>query len=258
MPNVDLSEILRILTAVGVAIVAYQLFRNGLSRQYPTFFWYFVFQFLDSLWTFFVPNNTNLYEHIWILTEPIGWIFDVLVVVELCQLVLKGHRGIYSLLRWAMYGSVAIAVTISVLSLLPKIKPRMSGDTRLLGFWFAAERGLDFALAIFLLLILIFLSRYPMRLKRNILVHVALYTIYFFGGAFSIFLRTFLGSPSTHTINMILESIGLACILGWVFFLTPKGEEVKTSFPTLNPRHEEAALRQLESLNATLLKVSGK
>ena len=33
-----------------------------------------------------------------------------------------------------MYGSVAIAISISIVSLLPKIKPRMSFDTRLLGF----------------------------------------------------------------------------------------------------------------------------
>ena len=258
MLNADLSQILQVISLAGIALVSFRLFRTGLFRQYPIFFSYSIFLFVDTIWPLWIKNGTPDYEHVWIVTEPILWIFHVLVVVELCNLVLKGHRGIYSLLRWAMYGSVAVAITISVLLLLPKIKPRMNLDTKLLGIWFATNRGIDFALAVFLLLILFFLSRYPVRLSRNILVHATLYTLFFFGGAFLVFLRTFLGSSGTRTTNLVLQCVSLACIVGWILFLTPKGEEVRASFLTLNPRHEEAALRQLESLNATLLKVARK
>jgi hypothetical protein len=154
---------------------------------------------------------------------------------------------------------VAIAITISILSLLPKIKPRMSPDTRLLGYYFATQRGIDFALALFLLLILFFLSRYPVRLSRNVVLHATLYTLFFLGGAITMLLRVFaVKGAALQTTNLVIEGISAACIFAWVIFLNPKGEEVAASFPTISPRREEYALRQLESLNATLLKVSVK
>lgn len=258
MPNADLSKILQAISLVGAALLAGKLFFSGLWRSYPVFFWYFVFRVPNTVWTFLIKNPSHAYEDIWIYTEPISWIFHVLVVVELCRLVLRRHRGIYSLLRWAMYGSVAVSVTISILTLLPKIKPRTSFNTRLLGLWMATERGIDFALAVLILLILLFLSRYPVRLNRNILVHATLYTIFFFGGALTMFLHTLFGSSATARTNLIFEFISAACIFAWVAFLNPKGEEVPASFPTISPRHEEHALRQLENLNATLLKASRK
>jgi hypothetical protein len=258
MPSANLSNILQFISLVGAVLLAVRLFATGLWRHYPIFFWYFVFRIPNTLWPLLEKSTTPLYEHTWIITEPISWAFHVLVVVELCRLVLNRHRGIYSLLRWAMYGAVAIAISISIVSLLPKIKPRMSFDTRLVGFWVATARGIDFAIALFLLLILFFLSRYPVRLNRNILVHSALYTIFFFGGALAMFLRTLLGTPAAPTTNLILEFLSVTCIFAWVIFLTPKGERVQASFRAFGSHHEQHALHQLETLNATLLKASRK
>lgn len=258
MPNADLSKLLQTISLLGAALLVARLFVSGLWRSYPVFFWYFVFRIPNTVWTFLIKNPSRTYVHIWIATEPISWAFHILVVVELCRLVLNRHRGIYSLLRWAMYGSVAVSVAISIGSLLPKIEPRMTFNTRLINYWAATQRGIDFALAILILLILLFLSRYPVRLSRNILVHAALYTIFFFGGALTMFLHTLFGSTATAETNLVLEFVSAACIFAWVVLLSPKGEEVQASFPVLNPRHEQHALRQLEALNATLLKASGK
>jgi hypothetical protein len=259
MPSADLAKVLQIISLLGSVFLVVRLWAMGLWKSYPLFFCYFLFRIPNTIWPLIVKNGTPAYEDLWIVTEPVSWIFHVLVVVELCRLVLNHYRGIYSLLRWAMYGSVAIAIIISILSLLPKIKPRMTLDTRLLGFWFATQRGIDFALAIFLLLILFFLSRYPMRLRRNVLVHAGLYTLFFFGGALTMFLRVFAvsGVPLRIT-NLFIEGVSGACIFAWAILLGPKGEEVKTSFPSFSPGKERHALLQLESLNATLLKVSKK
>jgi hypothetical protein len=259
MPSADLAKILQVISLLAAAVLVARLLTTGLWRHYPIFFWYFVFRIPNSVWPLFIQNATKKYEHVYIATEPITWIFHVLVVVELYRLVLQRYRGIYSLLRWAMYGSLAVAITISVLTLLPKIKPAASLDTRWLGIYFATQRGIDFALAIFLILILFFLSQFPVRLNRNILLHASLYTVYFLGNALTMFLRIFaVKGQELATVNAFIEALSAVCIFAWVFLLSPKGEEVLASFPTLSPRHEEHALRQLESLNATLLKVSRK
>jgi hypothetical protein len=256
MPNADLSKFLLAFSLLGAALLVTKLFLSGLWRHYPVFFWYFAFRIPNTIWPLLIDNGKPVYQHVYVWTEPIAWIFHVLVIVELCRLVLNRHRGIYSLLRWAMCGAVAIAIGASIVLLLPKINARPTVNTRLIGYYVATQRGIDFALAILILLILLFLSRYPVKLNRNILIHAALYTIFFFGGALTMFLHTIFGSSVTAETNLVLEFVSVACIFAWILFLSPAGERVQASFPTINPRHEQQALRQLENLNATLLKVA--
>ena len=229
MPNADLTRVFLVISLVGTALLIGRLLITGLWKHYPLFFCYFVFRIPNTLWPLFLPNKTKLYEHVWMLTEPLAWIFHILVVFELCRLVLEGHRGILTLGRWAMYGAVVIAIGISILSLLPHLKPQMSVETRLLRYEFATARGVDFALAIFLLLLMFFLSRFPLRLSRNVLVHATLYTLFFFGEAFTMFLRELFGSPANHTLDVFLMAFSAACIFAWIFLLNPAGEAVHAS-----------------------------
>jgi hypothetical protein len=260
MPNADLTTILQVISLIGAAFLIARLLITGLWREYPVFFWYFVFRIPNTLWPLFInfQSNSRVYQKVWICTEPVAWLFHVLVVFELCRLVLTGHRGLFTLGKWAMYISLLIAIAISVLSLIPKFKPRMTFDTKMMGTWFAVARGIDFALAVFLILLLFFLSRFPVKLKRNVVVHATLYTLFFFGEAFTVFLRTFFGATANHSTSLFLTAFSCACILAWIILLTPQGELVQASFPTFSPQREQTALRQLENLNATLLKVSSK
>jgi len=80
----------------------------------------------------------------------------------------------------------------------------MSFDTRLVGFRIATQRGIDFAIALYLLP-LFFLGRYPVRLNRNILAHSALYAVFFFGGALTLFIRTMLGALPPRPLTSFLK-----------------------------------------------------
>lgn len=258
MLSADSTKILEIISLLTAAALAFKLLATGLWKRYPIFFLYFVFRIPNTAWPLLIDANSNLYEQLWILTEPIAWLFHILVVVELYRLVLEGHKGIYTLGRWAMYGAIAIAIPLSILSLIPHFTQRTTQISRYMGYEIATARGIDFALAIFLLLILFFLSRYPVRLSRNLVVHATLYTFFFFADAFTLFLRTLFGFVANHAVNLSLLGISCACIVAWLVFLSPHGEEVQSHFPIISPQREKSALRQLESLNATLLKVSGK
>src|SRR5207248_4908074 len=143
-------------------------------RRYPVFFWYFCFRVLNGLWPFFFDLKSNAYIYIWEATEPVNLIFYIWVVLELCALVLERHKGLYSLGRWAMALGMVISVGLSILTLLPKITPAMPQRSRSLGYFFATDRGVTFCLAIFLLLMLFLLSRYPVPLSRNVVLHVTL------------------------------------------------------------------------------------
>lgn len=126
----------------------------------------------------------------------------------------------------------------------------------MLSYYYAIERGIDFSLLLFLLLILLWLTQYPVPLSRNVVVHSFAYSILFLSNTAGLLARVILGFHVSPYVSTFFLGIGAACILIWLVFLTPKGEQVRVSFPSLGPEHEKRILDQLEALNKTLLKVS--
>jgi len=248
--------VFEILTLAGSALTALKLYKTGLYRRYRMFFLLFLFRVPNTIWPLLVDFHSQSYEKFWILTEPIVWVLYILVVFELYRLVMEKHRGLYSLGRWILYVAVPVAVFISILTLIPHFKPTTPQHSRMLGYFFAIEHGVDFSLVIIILLILVFLSRYPVHLSRNVLVHVALYSIFFLCETLSVVLASVFGVHIYADVALLRTGIASACGFAWFFLLTRKGEEVETNVPLFGADYERRALQQLDALNATLLRIS--
>ncbi len=218
---------------VGSGLTAAKLLFTGLHRRYRVFFWYFCFRVVNGLWPFFFDIKSNIYFKLWALTEPVSLLFYLLVVLELCKLVLERHRGLYTLGRWAIGLGMAASVTLSFLSLLPKITPATPQRSRVMGYLLASDRGVTFCLAIFLLLMLFLLSRYPVPLSRNVILHAAIYTIFFLSNTLNLIFSSVFGLRLYRAVDIGLMGVSTACALAWAFLLTPKGEEVRMTIPHL-------------------------
>ncbi len=258
MPGSALVLFLRIVTVAGAALIAVKLYKTDLRRRYTIFFFFFTYKFFNGIWPFFLHSSAGLYQQIWVFTEAINWIFYVLLVGELCRLVLEKHRGLYTLGRWAMYLGVVVSVVLSVVSLLPNIRRAPPQRSKVLPYVFATDRGLTLGLAVFLLLMMFLLKSYPVRLSRNVVLHAGLYTLFFISNSLSIALSSILGRALFSRIDTGLMVVSASCILMWLLFLNPRGEEVQVNVPNFSPEHEEKVLSHLEALNATLLKARGK
>ena len=268
MPGAALSSFFQIVTILGSALTVLKLLTSGLYRRYPIFFAYFVFCVPYTTCGFILThvtglpggagNKSNAYFYLFFCSEPILILFYILVVVELYSLVLEQYKGLYTLGRWAMYAAVVISGMISILTLLPKISASTPEPSRRLWYEIAVERGVDLALVIFILLIVWFLSRYPVPLSRNVVVHTGIYSVFFLSNAMVLLWRTVLGKTLTETFNSVATGLAAACAIAWWLLLSAKGEEVQVNVPQLRAGSEERILQQLDSLNATLLKVSRK
>src|SRR5437879_1600430 len=122
MTGTVLVWFLKTVLLLGSALMAYKLYSTGLHRRYPIFFAYFIFRVPNSVWPLILNTSSPEYQKIWICTEPIVLTFYILLIRELYRLVLEKYKGLYTLGRWAMYLSMAIAVIVSGLSLIPRIK----------------------------------------------------------------------------------------------------------------------------------------
>jgi hypothetical protein len=104
-----------------------------------------------------------------------------------------------------------------------------------------------------------FVSRYPVTLSRNVLVHSVVYFTYFLCTSFTFLVRSMIGYHVREPVNTALAGITAACVVAWGTLLTASGERRAAAFrPALLPEQEFHLIRQLDSLNATLLRVARK
>ena len=193
MTSAVLVSGLRAFLLLGSVLMVLKLHRTGLYRLYPIFFAFFIFRIPNSIWPLFLAVTSDLYQQFWVVSTSIALVFYVLMVVELYRLVLEKYKGLYSLGRWALYLSLAISVCISAVSLLPQIKPSLPQRSKIMFYVLATERGIDTALAIFIVLILCFLSFFPVKLSRNVRMHALVFSIFFLSNISVLLLKSLFG-----------------------------------------------------------------
>jgi hypothetical protein len=255
MPSTAIATAFVVISLLAAALTVIRLWQTKLYRKYPVFFCFFIFLTPNLAWPLVFGVNSSIYFYFWLTLSPVSWLFHIAMVAELYGLILKKYRGLYTLGRWAMYVSTVIAIGLSILSLIPKFTPAMPQRSRHIGYFYAIDRGIDFSLVLFIFLILLFLSLYPVPISRNTAVHVALFTVYFLSSTLSVLARTVTGRALTDQVNLVFSAVSTLCFVGWAFLLTPRGESVPAKNPIFGPEHEARVLRHLEALNATLLKV---
>jgi hypothetical protein len=253
-----LVSCLKAVLLLGSVLMALKLYQTGLYRRYPIFFAFFIFRIPNSIWPLFIEISSPLYQKVWVLTGPIALAFYVLMVGELYKLVLEKYKGLYSAGRWALYLSLAISVCISAISLLPRIKPSLPQTSKIMMYMLATERGIDTGLAIFIILILGFLSFFPVKLSRNVRVHALVFSIFFLSNTFVLLMRSLFGRQLTDVVNTSLLSVTAASVVAWLTLLRATGEDSRRTPVPIAAEHESRLLAHLDSLNAALLRSSSR
>jgi hypothetical protein len=256
MPRVSLVLIFVLASLVGVVLTTLKIHHSGLHKKYRIFFAYLLFRIPYTMAGLLLDVKSDFYLKFWVVTIPITWAFYVLVVRELCGLVLERYAGLKTLGRWFMYLATAVSLALSVLSLLPRLSPATPQRSRILYYIYAIDRGVTLSLAIFLVVMVFLLSRYPVRLSRNVVVHVVVYTLFFLSSSMTMLLRSVFGLRVYTAVDTALMALASACGFAWFWLLSLKGEETTVSLPSMDSRHEQHLLSQLDSLNQTLLKAA--
>jgi hypothetical protein len=244
-----LLGILQSAIAVAGGLTAFRLWHTGLYRRYPVLFSYMTFAAAYSVVPVLVDTRRVTYFWIWIVSEPIQWGLDILVVRELCQVVLEKYPGLVTLGRWGMYTGLVVAAFLSFLSLLPHINSTMPARSRRVAYWVATGRGVTFALAIFLILMLFALSRYPVHLSRNVILNAVLFTLVFLSDSLEAILRTIFDTHMNPWLAAGVSAAETAWLLIWFFRLSPEGEHTQFDWIHFGPEYEKRVLRRLDTLN---------
>ncbi len=234
---------------VLATILAGKLAVTRLSRVYRWFFLFLCFQIARSLVLLPMQTNRGTYALIFLITQPVAWLLYILVVLELYSLALRNHPGIASLSRWALAAALTVSVAVSALTLRVDLS-RPAGRYWALVYYSVIERGLLFSLVLFLLVITLFLVWCPVSIRRNVVLHASVSSLYFLSSTAALFLRNFAGYQLTRAVSTVLVFLDCVCFALWISYLSRRGEErLMVVRQKWHPEDEERLVRQLDSLN---------
>lgn len=244
------ENLLLYLQLAAVAGVMIRFVTSGLYRTYRFFFIYLIVVTIQGLYPFVVRQDINLYAYIFFATEGAIVLLYALIVLELYSLVLRDLPGIASLSRRYIKIALGIAIVVSLLLLIEfEQVPRTS-----IARFFTIESTLVCSLVLFVFLITAFLVYYPIPLSRNVIFYSIGYAVYFTSKALALFLHN-TGHGWDVLFEFTLLCVSTACLLFWIFSLSPAGEgKTIVIGHKWNQKDEERLREQLDLINRTLMR----
>ncbi|MCS6953418.1 MAG: hypothetical protein RMK57_08440 [Bryobacterales bacterium] len=251
------EKLLWIASGALCTLLAWRLYGFGLHRRYPWFTTFLIANFAQAVVSALAGLETSSYAWIYLISQPIIWFLYIVITLEIYALVLRDHPGIATVGRRTMLAGLAIAVGVSALTLPADLQRKE--NVKILMYYGVIERGISFSLVVFLMLILLFLARYPVPLKRNIAVHAIVFSVFFLSSSLSLFVMNVTGFGVRRIVSTALLAIANACLLAWLLLLSPAGEQRTVVLrQRLAPDDEGRLLEQLEALNASLSRIVRK
>jgi hypothetical protein len=249
-----LYQVLWLLSPILTGALIASLAIKRLAGVYRWFFVFLCFQLAQSVLLIPLDVNSERYHFAYLGTESFICVLNILVVLELYSLALAGHPGIATLSRWAMLAAIAVAVGLSAITLSADLGGP-AGQFPILVYERVVERGILSSLFVFLLLITAFLGWFPLGVRRNLVLHAGVFSVYCLATGMVLFTVNVRGTEVSDTISAVVLLIVDVCLLAWLLFLNKRGEkEVVVVRRKWHPQDEERLSEQLDSLNSLLLK----
>lgn len=240
------------IQAFAATLAATRLLRLGQAKIQSGLFLYLSLCSISNLALSAFSLRSSSYFWGYLALQGATDIASIMVVRQLFSTAVEPYPGIQTAGRWMMYVAVSASLVTSIA--LTLISWRNGENTsRNLYYVLHSHQLLQFALALVIVLMFLFLSRYPLNLHRNTYV-----SGYFFGGIFLIEAASAL--IATLSTRLFFKSLDDAvtviiaiCFLAWAALMRKQAELPIRVRP--NTPHDAELINELESLNRTLSRV---
>jgi hypothetical protein len=247
-----LEQILWYLNFLATLGLLVRLVQCGLTRTYGSLFWYWLAQAAATPVMLLVPLKSSLYTKLYFTAEVISLVLAIWVVLELYREALVGHSALARFGRQSVITLMGVAAIMAgfAVTLDSKILP---GQRPAIHRFLILERTVSLMIVGFLLLMSAFLLWFPVKIKRNVVVYIVGFVLFYSSRSVGILLVNLLPATALQLMSIIVLGCTLVCLLLWVIGLRKGGEDVITI--TGNPSHAEALSRlsgQLDEINTAL------
>jgi hypothetical protein len=237
--------------ALAAAVLA-KLWWSGLVSAYKMLFCYLTADFLSSVAAVTIRYDTKRYVDVYFASQTVKIILAAFVLVEIYALALAGTPAL------ARFGRNVVSYILGAAALVPVVGlfvDHVPSRIPYLHSFFLFERTMDGTMAIFLIIISIFMGWFPVRLRRNVIVYIGGFIVWALSrSALVHIVNQWLGNKQVSMVaNSVQMFIEMGCLLLWLLELRREGESRTAVVGHLWNRAEAERLTdQLDAINRSL------
>lgn len=248
VPYADLAATLVLIASLTV---------NGLHAVYRYFFAYLATDALETATGLIFQQNRKLYAEIYFAGQGLKMLLAVFVVLEIYRIALAGQPAL------AHFGKRTVMYILAAAAMIAGAgfwmdRGAASARPPVLREFASFERTMDAWMLLFLLMISVFMLWFPVRLKRNGVVYISGFVVYFLARSVGLLL-TNIAPGLIAKLDTTMLAAQLFCLVLWTVALQPAGERAVTVVGhRWDPAAAERLKDQLNAINTALLRLSGR
>jgi hypothetical protein len=242
-------------TSLGAGILAVVLWRRGLAPAYPGFVAYLMAECLLGIIFAGAELMLDRAAHAIaaLVCLPLLWIFYLVLVREIHGKCLARFPGIAKIGQQVLVYGLIGAIILSVVTVQPDLHADNHDGALGVLYVTAAHRVVTGGGTLFLLLLTVILTWFPVPTSRNTLLHTTFSFFFFLSMTVAHLYRNLSGKTFTSNVNLGIMTVSTVCLVGWAFLLRPQGEVVEAL--ELTPLEETSwILAHMEALNRALVR----
>lgn len=245
------SDILLILQAAAAAFAAARLLQFRLTSRYIYLFSYLAATALFDIGLSTLSRQSPAYYWTYVAAGPTIWLTASLAVYQMFALIFRDFPGLRTAGRWALNCALGLSIIVSTVILRAPL-PHQSTRTIALYYELVFDRSVHFGLAAIIIVLILFLSRYPLHLDRNTYVASGFFSAVFLAESVTRLIDTL--SPALYTNAVDTPEIAFVALAfaGWGVMLQAQSVVPTPVRAPANPGREAELLRQLDALNGVL------
>lgn len=248
------------LTMILTAALLAKLWLNGLIKVYRLFFCYLAWDFLSSLIGLSLTYNTNAYGYFYLGAQTLKIAIAAFMLAEIYGLAFEGTPAL------AQFGRNTVGYILGAAALLPVIGLFVEYSARAEAYpylraTYSFERTMDATIAIFLILISVFMAWFPVQLRRNVIMYIGGFIVWSLTRSAAVHLANqFSKNPAAiRAISAVQMCITLACLVLWLLGVRRDGESRTAVVGHLWNRADADRLTgQLDAINNNLERMRRK
>jgi hypothetical protein len=243
--SVDIRQVLIWTAAAAEALALGRVCALGLHRRYPFFAACLAISITQTLGlsVFRLNPAGRTYLLLWLVTEPLLVVLEVLVGWELYRRVCDHYRNFQALRGRLLVVSGVMGMSLCALSVYLDT-PHLIGQSLAVYEVFTA-RCATFLLASFLGAAALFFTHFRVPMRRNVLVHGWLLALYYVSTA--VYAIAFQAHANEYACDCLFMGIQTLIFVGWATLLSRRGETVEV-WPEVSAAEYEATTAAKEQL----------
>jgi hypothetical protein len=241
-------------TIVLTAGLLAKLWSSGLFKIYRLFFCYVAWDLLSSLIGLSLTDGTNAYGYFYLGAQALKIVIAAFMLAEIYGLAFERTPAL------AEYGRNTVGYILVGAALIPAIgllvdHPAHGQTDRYLHAVFLFEQTMDSTIAIFLIIISVFIAWFPVKLRRNVIIYIGGFIVWSLTRSAEVHLANQF-PKNLRAISLVQLCIGLGCLLVWLTGLRHEGETRTAVVGHLWNRAEADRLtQQLDAINDSLARL---